>query len=89
MPHSDSNKGEIITMELSTTTGHGIILWHGQPPSEVDPDDYLAIALNEGHVEVRWELGSGEGRIESGERVDDGKKHKVSTAMSPSCSILC
>ncbi|CAG7838540.1 unnamed protein product [Allacma fusca] len=77
MPHTSPTEGEIITLEISTTTAHGLIMWHGQPPSEVDPDDYLAVGLNEGRVELRFELGSGEAVVETKERIDDGKKHKV------------
>jgi len=78
LPHIHAAEQEIIELEISTTASHGILFWHGQPPTEVAPmDDYLSVALNDGKVEFRWELGSGPSNLVSEERVNNGSRQKV------------
>ncbi|KAG8227758.1 hypothetical protein J437_LFUL005763 [Ladona fulva] len=79
LPHKSSNDLESIIMEFSTTSSNGLIFWHGQTP-ETDGrgQDFLAVAVVNGHLEFSYELGSGPASIRLDQtRVDDGKRHRV------------
>jgi len=77
IPHYRITDKEEIQFELTSSTGYGVLLWHGQTPVEVDPDDYMSIGFTQGKLEFRWDLGSGAGNVISTHNVTDGKKHKV------------
>jgi len=77
LPHDNPNEEEIIQLEISTTSKYGLILWHGQNPTDLLPSDYISVGLSEGRVEFTWDLGDGEGQVLSDEAVDDDKKHLV------------
>lgn len=69
--------GEVIELEISTTSMRGLLLFHGQAPLE-EPADFLSVGIDEeGSIEFRWELGSGEAKVKSNHSVADGKRHKV------------
>lgn len=75
--HRRQQTRETIRFNMSTTSSDGLILWQGQNPGEQDGRDYLALAITDGYVEFRYELGSGPGVLKSAYRVDDGYPHSV------------
>ncbi|XP_049843588.1 basement membrane-specific heparan sulfate proteoglycan core protein isoform X30 [Schistocerca gregaria] len=76
MPHSDPHQQEQLTVEFSTTQPDGILFWHGQEPEASGRgQDYLALAVVNGSLELSYELGSGPARIRYPLRVDDGRTH--------------
>lgn len=83
LPHGTSSSDETIEVEFTTSSANGIILWHGQSPdlegrkSEVRFHDYLSLTVVDGYLEFGWELGSGQSKIVSRTKVDDGERHRV------------
>nr|QYB17310.1 heparan sulfate proteoglycan [Laodelphax striatellus] len=78
LPHTNPNEKEVVTIEFSTDKPNSILFWHGQSPEEDGRDqDFLSLAVVNGHLEMSWELGDGPGLIRSPKRVDDGMKHTV------------
>lgn len=39
---------EVLGLEISTNKTNGLILWHGQTPNYLNPDDYIALAVVDG-----------------------------------------
>lgn len=39
---------EVLGFEISTNKTRGLIMWHGQIPSNLDPDHYMALAVVDG-----------------------------------------
>lgn len=77
-PHISSNAGEVITVEFSTLEPNGILLWHGQKPdTDGRGQDFVALTIVDGRLELSYELGSGTVQITTPLRVDDGKRHKA------------
>ena len=46
MTHDDEK--ELIGFEISTNKSNGLIMWHGQTPNDLSPDDYIALAVVDG-----------------------------------------
>lgn len=46
MPHDEDR--EVLGFEISTNKTDGLIMWHGQPPDVLSPDDYIALAVVDG-----------------------------------------
>lgn len=77
LSHSSGIEEEVIEIEISTTSMRGLLFFFGQAPNQ-EPEDFLSVGIDsEGRIEFRWDLGSGEGKIQSNVSVADGKKHKV------------
>ncbi|GAB6029009.1 hypothetical protein CHUAL_004797 [Chamberlinius hualienensis] len=66
-----------IQLRFRTMSSNGVLLWTGH--QEMTPSsDFVAIALNVGYVQLRFNLGSGEVTIRDNvTRVDDGRWHTV------------
>ncbi|XP_077509167.1 basement membrane-specific heparan sulfate proteoglycan core protein-like isoform X46 [Amblyomma americanum] len=76
--HAASNMSEVIRLSFLAKDRNGILLFQGQPRgAEARGQDYLALALVNGHLEFSYEMGSGPAEILSEERVDDGRMHTV------------
>lgn len=39
---------EVIGFEISTNKSSGVIMWHGQTPTDLSPDDYISLAVVDG-----------------------------------------
>ncbi|XP_014478060.1 PREDICTED: basement membrane-specific heparan sulfate proteoglycan core protein isoform X5 [Dinoponera quadriceps] len=77
MTHEEE-RSEVLGLEISTNMSNGLILWHGQTPNDLTPDDYIAVAIVDGYVEYQYNLGSGPAVIRvTAQRVDDGERHRI------------
>ncbi|XP_048508165.1 basement membrane-specific heparan sulfate proteoglycan core protein isoform X9 [Athalia rosae] len=69
---------ELIGFEISTNKSNGVIMWHGQTPAELSPNDYISLAVVDGYVEYQYNLGSGPAVIRvTAQKVDDGERHRI------------
>ncbi|XP_039313933.1 basement membrane-specific heparan sulfate proteoglycan core protein isoform X8 [Solenopsis invicta] len=69
---------EVLGLEISTNKSYGLIMWHGQTQNDLNPDDYIAVAVVDGFVEYQYNLGSGPAVIRvTAQRVDDGERHRI------------
>jgi len=39
---------EVLGLEISTNKSYGLIMWHGQTPNDLTPNDYIAVAVVDG-----------------------------------------
>lgn len=39
---------EVLGFEISTNKTKGLIMWHGQTPNDLNPDQYMALAVVDG-----------------------------------------
>lgn len=46
MTHEEER--EVLGLEISTNKSDGLIMWHGQTPNDLTPDDYIAVAVVDG-----------------------------------------
>lgn len=46
MKHDEDS--EVIGFEISTNQTDGLIMWHGQTPNDLNPDDYIALGIVNG-----------------------------------------
>ncbi|XP_032663569.1 basement membrane-specific heparan sulfate proteoglycan core protein-like isoform X7 [Odontomachus brunneus] len=77
MTHEEE-RSEVLGFEISTNRSNGLIMWHGQTPNDLTPDDYIAVAVVDGYVEYQYNLGSGPAVIRvTAQRVDDGERHRI------------
>ncbi|XP_025163883.1 basement membrane-specific heparan sulfate proteoglycan core protein [Harpegnathos saltator] len=77
MTHEEE-RNEVLGLEISTNKSNGLIMWHGQTPNDLTPDDYIAVAVVDGYVEYQYNLGSGPAVIRvTTQRVDDGERHRI------------
>jgi len=69
---------ESISFDFRSERSEGLLIFHGQKP-ETDGrgEDYLAVVLVNGHLEMSWELGGGPSQIRSKDKVDDGRWHRA------------
>ncbi|KAK6175562.1 hypothetical protein SNE40_014001 [Patella caerulea] len=78
LPHRVRQAGEYISFTITTREPEGLIFWQGQDASSpLRGADYLAIALSDGYIDYKYELGSGAGLIRSASPVNDGYPHKI------------
>jgi dystroglycan 1 len=78
LPHTNNKAEEVIELAIRTSAPDGLIFWHGQRPDVPGSGkDFLAIAVQDGHVVFSFELGSGTANVTSAERVDDGRPHLI------------
>nr|XP_050845973.1 basement membrane-specific heparan sulfate proteoglycan core protein isoform X24 [Vespula vulgaris] len=76
MTHEEER--EVLGFEISTNKTNGLIMWHGQTPNDLNPDDYISLAVVDGYVEYQYNLGSGPAVIRvTAQRVDDGERHRI------------
>lgn len=76
LPHKSPR--EVIVVEFATSGGDGLLLWHGQEPHRSGRgQDFLALGVVQGYLELSFELGSGSARIRSDRRVSSGRKHRA------------
>ncbi|XP_057332116.1 basement membrane-specific heparan sulfate proteoglycan core protein isoform X8 [Microplitis mediator] len=76
MTHDEQR--EVLGFEISTNKSNGLIMWHGQIPTNFNPDDYVALAVVDGYIEYQYNLGSGPAVIRvPTQRVDDGERHRI------------
>ncbi|XP_046613235.1 basement membrane-specific heparan sulfate proteoglycan core protein isoform X7 [Neodiprion virginianus] len=76
MTHEEEK--EVLGFEISTNKSTGLIMWHGQTPADLRPDDYISLAVVDGYVEYQYDLGSGPAKIRvTAQRVDDGERHRI------------
>ncbi|XP_018405456.1 PREDICTED: basement membrane-specific heparan sulfate proteoglycan core protein-like [Cyphomyrmex costatus] len=76
MTHEEER--EVFGLEISTNKSYGLILWHGQSPNDLSPNNYIAVAVVDGYVEYQYNLGSGPAMIRvTAQRVDDGERHRI------------
>lgn len=40
---------EVFGLEIATNKSNGLILWHGQNPDQLNPDDFVAVAVVDGY----------------------------------------
>ena len=59
----------VYELVLRTTAGHGLLLMAGKA---VGNNDYLAVAISDGRVHLRFNLGSGAAHLVSEDRINDG-----------------
>ncbi|BFZ23346.1 hypothetical protein BsWGS_26385 [Bradybaena similaris] len=77
LPHQRRNTAEVISVTITTNQPSGLFFWQGQTAGSQMGKDYLALALSDGYVEFRYELGSGPAVIRSVSTVDDGLPHLI------------
>jgi hypothetical protein len=66
-----------ITMRLKVVSSIGLILWTGGDHFSA-ASDYLALGINDGYLQFRFNLGNGEGLLEyNRSRIDDGLWHRI------------
>ncbi|XP_067659130.1 basement membrane-specific heparan sulfate proteoglycan core protein-like isoform X2 [Haliotis asinina] len=76
--HKGRQTGESFEMTVKTVEPNGLLFWQGQEPTtSLRGGDYVALVLQDGFVEFRYELGSGEAVIRSTSQIDDGFSHKI------------
>ncbi|XP_023290722.1 basement membrane-specific heparan sulfate proteoglycan core protein [Orussus abietinus] len=76
MPHTEER--EVLGFEISTNKSNGLIMWHGQTPNDLNPEDYIALAVVDGYIEYQYNLGSGPAVIRvMAQRVDDGERYRI------------
>jgi len=46
MTHEEER--EVLGLEICTNKSNGLIMWHGQTPNDLSPDDYIAVAVVDG-----------------------------------------
>lgn len=65
-------------MVFRTSESNGLLIWHGQNDDEsFDVEDYMALAVVDGHLEFSLQMDDQEITIVSEKRVDDGEVHQV------------
>lgn len=78
LSHAASNVSEVIRLTFLAKDREGLLFFQGQPQgTDARGQDYLALAMVNGHLEFSYEMGSGPAQILSEERVDDGQLHTV------------
>ncbi|CAL4124571.1 unnamed protein product, partial [Meganyctiphanes norvegica] len=74
----DSEASQEVELEFSTLESDGVLFWLGQQETVSGRgQDYLSIALVDGRIEFSYELGTGEVKIKSPIRSDDGERHRL------------
>uniref|UniRef100_A0A1B6E688 Laminin G domain-containing protein n=1 Tax=Clastoptera arizonana TaxID=38151 RepID=A0A1B6E688_9HEMI len=67
-----------INMRFKTSMSSGLLLWSGRTDHSRSGSDFLALALKDGYVHLRYNLGSGEGLVTFNlTRVDDNHWHRL------------
>ena len=46
MTHEEDR--EVLGFEISTNRSNGLIMWHGQTPEDLNPSDYISLAVVDG-----------------------------------------
>lgn len=65
-------------MRLKTSVGTGLILWTGHSDTIQMSTDFLALAIRNGYLHLRYNLGSGEAYLLYNlSRIDDGNWHRI------------
>lgn len=65
-------------MVFHTSEPNGLLIWYGQNDGQAfDVEDYMALAVVDGHLEFSLRLDDQEITIKSEKRVDDGEMHRV------------
>ena len=77
-PADSVNRVE-LDLEFRTFADDGVILYSGSGGGGQD-EDFLSVALVDGFVEFRYDLGSGAVSIRSPERVRPGRWHRIVAA---------
>ena len=78
-PADSVNRVE-LDLEFRTFADDGIILYSGSGGADGGDADFLSVALVDGFVEFRYDLGSGAVSIRSPERVRPGHWHRIVAA---------
>ena len=61
-----------VRMQFKTYAREGVLLAVGKGK------DYLLVSIHEGRVTVEWDLGSGQGQVESdSDTMNDGNEHLI------------
>ncbi|XP_050524047.1 pikachurin-like [Daktulosphaira vitifoliae] len=77
-----------IDLRFRTTALSGLILWTGRTDRSAD---YLALGLQDGRIEVAFDLGSGETVLKynaSGSSINDGRWHKIKFTRHERLSVI-
>eukprot|EP00112_Aurelia_sp_Birch-Aquarium-sp1_P015773 Seg3520.1 transcript_id=Seg3520.1/GoldUCD/mRNA.D3Y31 product=Pikachurin protein_id=Seg3520.1/GoldUCD/D3Y31 len=68
----------VISFEFKSIAINGLLLWNGQRNVRLRPKgDFLSIALLNGFLVCRYNLGSGDVVLNTTKRFDDGRWHKM------------
>jgi len=67
------NMKTVIKLELATRQNHSLVLWQGNYKS----DHYFALAVQQGRLEYRFNLGTGPAVIRSAVKINSGRPHSV------------
>ncbi|XP_022661641.1 agrin-like isoform X4 [Varroa destructor] len=68
-------QGLSLEIEFKAYSSDGLLLYNGQ--TMTGAGDFMSLALREGHVEFRYNLGSGTVTLKSHERITPGEYHHV------------
>ncbi|XP_072040765.1 basement membrane-specific heparan sulfate proteoglycan core protein-like [Amphiura filiformis] len=72
---------EDISLSFSTYDTNGLIFWQGVTEgTEGFRQDFVSIGLQDGYLEFSYQLGSGESKIRSNHKVNDGEVHNVTAS---------
>lgn len=66
-----------LEIDFKANSLEGILLYTQQSPSMAEGQDFLSLALVDGHVEFRYDLGTGQGLIRTPRRVTLGRWHRI------------
>ncbi|XP_052760298.1 basement membrane-specific heparan sulfate proteoglycan core protein-like isoform X2 [Mya arenaria] len=78
LAHTRTQERQNISFVIRTTQSDGLVFWQGaQADKKLMGQDYMSIALVDGYVEFRFEMGTGPAELRSRDRVNDGQPHMV------------
>lgn len=72
---NNSKVDQTIELTFNTERFNGLLFYQGD--LDFTQNDYLMMNLNDGYLEIEWQLGSGIGLIRSEESLNDGRKHQL------------
>ena len=82
IPHQDEASSLQLSMYIRTRHPVGVINY------AAGSIDYTSLEVVDGHIQYRWDCGSGEGVVRSSARVDDNKWHFVNLTRQGTRSVL-
>jgi hypothetical protein len=78
LPHDSTEAAETVLITFATEQKDGLMLYQGQEETAGNGGDFLAVGLQDGRLQLQYELGGGPANITLAEpRVNDGLLHKV------------
>ncbi|XP_052285983.1 basement membrane-specific heparan sulfate proteoglycan core protein-like isoform X3 [Dreissena polymorpha] len=78
LAHSRTQERQNISFTMTTTQRDGLVFWQGGAlDQKLMGKDYMSVALQDGYLEYRFDMGTGPAVLKSRSRVNDGSQHRV------------